>query len=168
MGYALLLEQTPSKNMQRKTTRRTLATILAVVGTVLVWLPLLAPLFFSFMLWSRARMWRLDYLMPAELFFLVLAGAVALIAAAILARSRLKLIAGAFAAAVALLVGAQALAVITGLASGETEIGGWQWGLVVAGLAGYIASVIVMGVGGALLVRDLLRREPRLPPDGRA
>ena len=137
--------------------RPILTWILAIAGTVLVWLPILAPLLFSLMLLIRARMFRLDYLMPAELFPLVLAGAIALIAAAILARSRIKLIGGAFGAAIALLFGGQALAVVTGLASGATEPTGWPWVLVLGAIAGYTLCVAAMGVGGCLLLGDLFR-----------
>ena len=89
---------------------------------------------------------------------LVLAGAIALIAAAILARSRVKLIGGAFGAAIALLFGGQALAVVTGLASGATEPTGWRWALVLGALAGYTLCVAAMGVGGCLLLGDLFRQ----------
>jgi hypothetical protein len=49
------------------------------------------------------------------------------------------------------------LAVVTGLASGETEPAGWPWALVLASLAGYALALVAMGVGGALLLRDLFR-----------
>jgi hypothetical protein len=122
------MQQTPSMSLHpQTTTRRTLAIILAIIGTVLVWLPIIAPLFFSLLYLARTGRWRLDYLMPAELGLLVAVGACALVAAALLARSRLKLIGGAIALAIGMLVGGQALAVATGLASGETEPVGWCW-----------------------------------------
>jgi hypothetical protein len=145
------------------TKKNILPIILAAAGTILVWLPLLAPLLFSLVLLTRAHVFRLDYLMPAELFPLVLAGALALIAAALLARSRLKLIGLAFAFAVALPIGGQLIAEVTGLASGETEPGGWQWALVLASLAGYVLAVAAMGVGGVLLLRDLFRQPQGVP-----
>jgi hypothetical protein len=49
------------------------------------------------------------------------------------------------------------LAVVTGLASGEAEPAGWPWVLVLASLAGYALALVAMGVGGALLLRDLFR-----------
>jgi hypothetical protein len=49
------------------------------------------------------------------------------------------------------------LAVVTGLASGEAEAAGWPWALVLASLAGYTLALVAMGVGGALLLRDLFR-----------
>jgi len=59
--------------------------------------------------------------------------------------------------AVSLLVGGQALAVVTGLASGDTEPTGWQWALVLASIGTYSLALVVIGVGGVLLVRDLFK-----------
>jgi hypothetical protein len=131
--------------------------ILAIAGTVLVWLPIAAPIFFSAVLFfSRSmRPFLIDYLMPAELFLLVLVGGVMLLAAAFWARQRRGLIAGSLGGAVLLLAGCQGLAEVTGLANGRVQPGGWQWALVLGMLIGYILAVIALGVGGILLLRDL-------------
>ena len=139
-----------------------LTRILAITGTVLVWFPILAPILLSAALPIQERMLRFDYLMPAELFPAVLAGACLLIWATLRARSRRIVIGGGFALAVGLLVGAQVLAVVTGLASGETEPTGWPWGLVLASIGGYSISLVVVGIGGLLLIRDTFR--PHRPP----
>jgi len=55
-------------------------------------------------------------------------------------------------------LGGQALAVITGLASGETEPTGWPWILVAGAIGGYTLCVVAMGVGGCLLLWDLFRQ----------
>ena len=160
------MQQTPSMSVHpQTTTRRTLAIILAAVGTVLVWIPIVAPLFFSLLYLAQTGRWQLDYLMPAELGMLVAVGACALVAAALLARSRLKLFAAAIAIGLAAIFGGAALAQVTGLASGEIEPDGWQWALVTACLGVYALCVIALGVGGGLLLRDLLKR-PRLPAEG--
>jgi hypothetical protein len=139
--------------------RGLLTKILAVVGTVLVWLPVLAPFLFSAFHFARTGRFLLDYLMPAELFLVVLAGGGMLLWAALRARSQRALIAGGLGAAVALLAAGQALAVATGLASGEMEPTGFWWALVVASLALYIAAVIAVGVGAVLMLRELFRTE---------
>ena len=46
--------------------RNAFTRFLAVAGTVLVWLPILAPFFFSAARLISHRMFRLDYLMPAS------------------------------------------------------------------------------------------------------
>jgi lipid-A-disaccharide synthase-like uncharacterized protein len=132
--------------------------ILAIAGTVLVWIPLLAPVLFSMIFLVQSGMFRMDYLMPAELFYFALLGGVLLIWAALRARRRRALIVGAFAAAIVLPVLGSVIASLTGLASGETEPGGWQWALVLAALAAYCLALILVGVGGILLLVDLFKK----------
>lgn len=131
--------------------------ILAISGTVFVWIPILAPVLFSLMLFSRSGFFRFDYLMPAEFFPVALVGGVLLLWAALRAHSHRRLIGWSLGIAVLMLFGGQALAVVTGLASGETEPAGWQWALVVASLAVYSLALVVMGIGGILMLRDLFR-----------
>jgi hypothetical protein len=138
-----------------------LTRVLAVLGTVLAWCPLLAPIFFSAILLISARVFRFDYLMPAELFPVGLLGGALLLWAAVRARSRQRLIGGGLGIAAGLLVGGQVLATVTGLASGRAEPAGWWWALVLVSLAAYSLALVVVGVGGLLLLRDLFR--PRRP-----
>jgi hypothetical protein len=77
--------------------------------------------------------------------------------AAIRARSQQRLIGWSLGTGVGLLVAGQVLAVVTGLASGETEPTGWQWILVLASLAIYSLAVLVTASGGILLLRDLFK-----------
>jgi len=130
---------------------------LAIAGTVLAWFPILAPVLLSVVVILQARIFRFDYLMPAELFPSALVGGGALLWAALRTRSRRRLIAWSLGLAVALLASSQGLAVVTGLASGEAEPAGWRLAVVLAPLAGYGLALIAMGVGGALLLRDLFR-----------
>jgi hypothetical protein len=131
---------------------------LAVVGALLVWLPIAATVVFGAIGSIRSGMLRVDYLMPAELFPAALAGAVFLLWASLRARSRRALFLLGLALMVGLLLGSQALAVETGLASGEIEPEGWPWILVIAMLSGYTLALAAVAVGGALLVRDLFQR----------
>jgi len=141
--------------------RKSLVTqILAILGTILVWLPILAPVLLS-AIGLFGRMFRFDYLMPAELFPVALIGAGLLLWASLRARSRRRFIAWGLALMVGLLAGGQALAVATGLASGETEAAGWPWVLVSASLAGYTLALVAIGIAGILLVRDLFRQDDK-------
>ena len=56
-----------------------LTRLLAVAGTVLVWLVLLAPLVFGVAHWLRAGWFAVDYLMPAELSPVALLGGLLLV-----------------------------------------------------------------------------------------
>lgn len=137
--------------------RNSLIKGLALAGTIFVWFPLAAPLLAGAALWFQRHRFLFDYLMPAELFLFALTGAALLLVSAWLAHLRRAWIASSFAAAVFFLFGGQGLAMWTGLASGETEIGGWQWALVLAMLALYCLALAALGVGGILLMRDLSR-----------
>lgn len=137
--------------------KNTFTKVLAIVGTVLAWFPILAPILLSAILFIQERIFRFDYLMPAELSLFALLGGLLLLWAAWRAHSRRGLIGWGFGIAVVLLVGGQALAVVTGLASGETEPSGMWFALVIASLAAYALALIDVGVGGALLLRDLFK-----------
>ncbi len=132
--------------------------ILAIVGTVLAWFPILAPILLAFAALITRGHFLLDYLMPAELFLFALGGAILLLWAGLRAHSRWKLIAWGLGIAVFFLVGGQALAVVTGLASGAIEPTGWQWMLVLASLGIFTLGLLDVGVGGILLLRDLFRK----------
>ena len=129
--------------------------VIAIIGTILVWFPILAPVLLSAFAYLRGGVFLFDYLMPAELFPLALGGGLLLLWAAIRARSRRAVIGGGLGASIALLIGGQALAVATGLALGATEPAGWPWALVIGSLIGFILTLVTVGVGGILLLKDL-------------
>lgn len=134
--------------------------IQAILGTILVWFPILMPVLFSISRLIQTGHFNFDFLMPAEMFVFVLAGAGLLLWAAIRAQAWLKLIGWCAGLAVVFLVSSIGLAMITGLASGETEAAGWRFVLVVACMAGYIVMLVGLGVGGVLLTLNLLRPAP--------
>ena len=138
-------------------------TVLAVTGTVLVWLPILAPVILGLVLFATRGIFRIDYLMPAELLPLVLGGGAALVVSAVLARMRPRiwLLVWTLTVGVVALVGSQLLAVVTGLASGRTAFAGWPRVAVLSLLGIYVLSVVALGVVGVLLIRDLRRGRTR-------
>ena len=132
---------------------------LAITGTVLVWLPILAPIFFSIIFLIQRQLFRFDYLMPAELGLFAFGGGILLLVAAIRAHSRQKLIGWGLGIAFITVVGGQVLAVVTGLASGGAEPVGWRWALVLGSLVLYSLAIVGVGIGGILLLRDLFKRQ---------
>ena len=134
--------------------------ILATLGAVLVWLPILAPILLSLAFFLQTRLLRFDFLMTAELFPFALVGGGLLVWAALRARVHLPLITWGFGLSIAFLVGSQLLAVITGLASGKIEPVGFWWMLVVALIAAYTLALLSLALGGSLLVRDLYGNSP--------
>ena len=104
-----------------------LTKILAITGTALAWFPILAPILLSVVVIITDHVFRFDFLMPAGLFLFALVGGGLLIWAELRTHSRQKLIGWGLGIAAGLLVGGQALADVTGLASSETEPVGWPW-----------------------------------------
>lgn len=129
--------------------------VLAVVGTVLVWFPVVFTLAIAAIGSIPDRVLRFDYLLPAELFPVVLVGSLLLLWAALRARSHQKIIALGLGAMLVFLIGGQVIAVITDLASGAAEPTGWPWVLVLASLALYSLALIATGVAGVMLVKNL-------------
>ncbi|MCB9420272.1 MAG: hypothetical protein H6667_10720 [Ardenticatenaceae bacterium] len=135
-----------------------LTKILAITGTVLAWFPIVAPIFLTVIFLIAKGLFRFDFLMPAELFWVALVGGGLLIWAALRAHSRQKLIIWSLIIAIAALASSQGLAVLTGLASGEREASGWPFILVLTLLAIFILALVVQGIGGAYLLRDLYKK----------
>lgn len=133
---------------------------LAIVGTVLVGLPILAPFILGMGRVAGGAPILIDYLMPAELFPVVLVGMILLLWAAIATKTLRRPIAITIGVALAGLFGSQALAVVTGLASGAIEPTGWEWVAVLVILGIYDLCLVVLAVLGILLVRKLGRKVP--------
>jgi hypothetical protein len=138
--------------------------ILAIIGTVLVWFPILSPILFSIGFLIRSGSLHFDYLMPAEFFLFALVGGVLLIWAAFRAHSRLKLICWGLGIAVVSLFGAIGLAEVTGIASGETESTGVLFAIIVGLIAIYSLALTLVGIGGVLLLKDLFKPQPQASP----
>ncbi len=122
-----------------------------------MWLPILAPIVLSVVVIIKEDIILFDYLMPAELVPAALIGGGLLIWAALRTSSRVRLIVWSLGVAVGVLVVGMGLAVITGPASGETGPGGWESALVLAAVVIYSLALVVIGVGGVLLLRDLFQ-----------
>ncbi|NLJ85332.1 MAG: hypothetical protein GX322_02735 [Firmicutes bacterium] len=129
--------------------------ILAVVGTVLVWFPLAATIAITVIGSITGHGLRLDWLLPAELFPVAFVGGGLLFWAALRAHLRQQLIGWGLGIATGVLVGAQMLAVATGLASGKTKPTAWAWALMIGSMAIYSIALLGMGIAGVLLIRDL-------------
>lgn len=134
-----------------------ITVVLAVLGTFLVWLPILAPGVFGLIRFIESRRFNFDYLMPAEFFPLVFVGGALLQWAALREHHHQKLIGWSLGSAAAALAGSMLVAQTTGLASGATEPVGLPWISVLALLVVYIAAVISMGIGGLLVARSSFR-----------
>ena len=137
--------------------RGTFTKILAIFGTGLVWIPILVPVLFSIIFLLSEGKLMFDYLIPAELFLIVLIGGVLLVLAAFRARTRQRITGWGLGLAITMLFLGQVLAIMTGLAESVSEPAGWWWTIVVVTLVAYDLAVILLGVGSVLLLRDLFR-----------
>ena len=142
-------------------TKSTLSKIFAITGTVLVWLPV-AFMFLTAIVGSiAAKKLLFDYLMLAELFFVVLAGSILLIIAGILSKTLTKWLGWTAAAAILSLGASQMLAVVSGLANGEHAPFGFVFGAVIGIIVLYNILVIGIGVLGILLIKRLYAKKER-------
>ena len=141
--------------MEKQITKTSIYQVITILGCILVLLPVLAPVVFAVLSFASRGQFLFDYLMPAELFPLVFAGMILIAITSLRTRQRRKLIFGTILMMVITLFGGQALAMATGLTSGETEPVGWPWALVLGAIIGYGQLVAVHGIGGILLVKDL-------------
>ena len=143
--------------------KATLTKVLEITGTILAGLPIAAPIILSLLSLIFSGRFRFDYLMPAELFFFSLAGAAALIWAAIRAHTRLRLLIWSLGIGVLFLFGGQGLAMVTGLADGRiSEESPWMI-LVTATIALFSLAMVALFIGGILLCRDVFRMAKSTP-----
>lgn len=136
-------------------TKNRLTKILASLGALGVWFPLLAPVLFAWWGWLGSGRLNFDYLMPAELFPLALVGGGLLWWAAFRAHFHSQRIGWGVGSAIIFLVAGQALATLTGLASGAIEPAGWPLAMVVASLVFYTLALVATGLEGVRLLREL-------------
>jgi hypothetical protein len=129
---------------------------LAVTGTVLAWFPILAPIVLSLYLFSQEQIWMFDFLIPAEIFPVVVSAALLLIWAAFRAHLYRARIGWSFLIQIAALTVAAFIAQSTGLASGKTQPVGMPVYLVGLCFLVFWLALISMAVGGALLWNALI------------
>lgn len=131
---------------------------LAITGTVLVWFPIAAPIVLSFVALATRGRFLLDYLMPMELFMFAIVGSGLLLWATLRAHSYVKFVAWGIGIAILMFFGVQWFAEVTGMASGATEPTVWMWSIAIAFLIVFVLGIVLVGTGGALLLRDLYKR----------
>ena len=131
---------------------------LALIGTALVWLPFVVAIFFSLTRLVRGGRFNFDFLIPAEIFYITLAGGALLIWGAARAHKYLKAVLWTFGITVFLLLAALGVAVGTGLNTGATPEGGWESALTLAGLMGSNLASIALGIVGIKLISGLKTR----------
>ena len=138
--------------------KNVISKIFVILGIILLGVPLLLPVIIGFISLSRYGMFRFDYLLPAELFVVVLTGAVLVLIAAILARKHVKLIAWLFGGVVVTLGALLIVPVATGINNSMEGPTGILLVIlqIIVGL--YWLAIILLVGGGKLLLRDLFKK----------
>lgn len=126
--------------------------ILSIIGTVLIWISLLAPLILGIIVLIQSGEFHLDYWMPAELSGMVFLGAACLLGSASRTEPLNKPAFWTLVVSAVLLFGGQRIAVITGLANGDLPATGWQYFLVMSMIIGYDLGAVILGVLGIKIV----------------
>ena len=127
--------------------RDALSKILTTVRILMVWVPILAPVFLGFISLGTNGIYRFDYLIPAELGLVIFIGGVLLFWVAIRAKSQRGIIAWGLGIAIG------AITLLNTF--GDVEPGSLRWAIVVGLLIIYSLAIVVLGVGGVLLWRNL-------------
>lgn len=131
------------------------ALVCAVIGTILVWLPILIMLITSIIGSISAQMFLMDYLLPAEFFFVELIGWVLLVAASLMTQvMKIPVLITAILTPAALII-AMLVASLSGLTSGAIEAEGFIWMLILGMIMAYDILVAVMGILGIKLIVDI-------------
>lgn len=133
--------------------------VLAIVGTIAVWLVLAAPIFFGLAALATDGAFTFDYFLVIEWFFVAIGGGLLLFWAAMRARAYRTPINLSLLLAIAALVVGQALADLVGLGGVEAQPAGWRLTLVVSMVAVYIVALFGLGISGIALSRHLVEAD---------
>lgn len=138
--------------------RNVITKTMAITGTVLTAIPVLAPLLFSLVALFTRRRFLFDFLIPAEWFIVVALGGVLLLWAALRAHLRVRWIAWSVGLAFGCLFGGMVVASLSGLSTGAIEPEGIWFILALAAFVLYDLGVVSLAINGVLLLRDLSRQ----------
>ncbi len=135
--------------------RGVLTKILAVIGMILLWAPLAFMILTSVIGSIMMGQFHCDFLIPAELFPIVIVGGLLLMWAALRAKLMRKPIIIDLIAAAVFLFAAQGIAILSGIASGAAAATGFYWWLIIATFVLHILSELGMAICGIMLIRKL-------------
>lgn len=128
-----------------------LARAAAIAGAILSWLPIAAMAVTGIVGSIGTQRLRVDWLMPAKLFPLALAGFFLLFLAATKLKAMRVALAAGFGVAIAALGGAQLYAAASGIASGAKEASSGQLALLYVGLGVFDLGLLFTAIVGTRL-----------------
>lgn len=132
-----------------------LARALAIIGVVLLLVPILLPVVFSLRFIGRPGGYMIDYLMPFEVYPVAVVGFILVLLASLRARLRR----GAVGISIGVMLGGVVLgavaAQLTGIANSVETLEAWRYAVVIGFGAISLIGQLTLAVIGILLVRDL-------------
>ena len=132
---------------------------LVIAGVILTWFPILATLITAVLASIIEQSFLFDFLMPAELGVFAILGSSLLLWGAIRLKSMIKPIAWSLALMIILLFGSQALAVASGLATGERPSSDAMFYVVTSMLMMYSLILVIPALLGTRLLREAFNTE---------
>lgn len=139
--------------------KKLFSLVLAILGTLLAWLPGGAVLLFDVFQWVRSGTARVDYLLPAEAFPVILAGFILMLWVALREKLMVKPLAWTFGAAIAAVLIGMLVAKLSGLADGLIEPQGFWWSVMLGMILLYDLAVTVLGFMGFWLIGGIIKKK---------
>jgi len=141
-------------NMKNKSL---ISKIIAITGTILIWIPIIVPVSFTIIFLIIKGKFAFDFLMPMELIFCVIIGAILLIIASIIMKFKWKIIGISLGTIISIFILVQFIAEITGIASGEAGMTPLLYFIMITFVIIYIISLIILCISSINLVKKLLK-----------
>ena len=134
-----------------------LAKIFGVTGLVLIWFPVLLNILTTSTRFFRIGNHQFNYFLIAVLFPFALVGMVLLFVASLLSKTKSILIGSLLGLLVFLLLALTIFSKISGVSYSEFGSMDWAWMIVIAVLAACFVCYLLLGIFGAVLVRNLFK-----------
>lgn len=134
-----------------------ISKIISIIGTTLVWIPIIAPIFFTLILLFTRKILVFDFLMPMELFFLIIIGAILLIVSSIIMKYNWKIIGISFIVIISMFIIPQVIAVLTGVASGAAKMTTMMYIILLTFVLIYITFLVILGISAISLTKKLFK-----------
>lgn len=131
--------------------------VMTVAGVMIVWSPLVLMLLTGIPRLFRSGMLQFDYLLPAELFPLLLIGGLLLLAVSLSQKLERRLVGLGMLIPVASLLLLILFANVSGMDKSPTSPTGFQMAMIAFFMIAYTAGVGLLGVGGLRLHKQISR-----------
>jgi len=134
-----------------------ISKIIAITVTIFDWITIIASVSFTIIFLIIKGKFAFEFLMPMELIFCVIIGAILLIIASIIMKFKWKIIGISLGTIISIFILVQFIAEITGIALGEAGTTPLLYFIMITFVIIYIISLIILCISGINLVKKLLK-----------